>query len=68
MSKDAKRAEKIAAWAKDDLVEAREWAKNGATPEEKRQARRMAKMAKKRHSRANRRAGRAICRDWDDAA
>jgi hypothetical protein len=68
MSKDEQRAKKIAAWAKEDLVEAREWAKNSATPEEQRQARRMAKLAKRRHAKANRRAGRAQCRDWDDAA
>lgn len=67
MSKDAAQAEKIAEWAKDDLVEAREFAKN-ATPEQAAVARRMAREAKRRHSRAKRRAGRAICRDWEDAA
>jgi hypothetical protein len=65
MSKDAQRARKIAEWAKDDLVEAREFAEN-ATPEQKRLARQMARQAKRRHSRANRRAARALCRDWSE--
>lgn len=64
MSKDAKIAEKIAEWSKNDLVSAREFAKN-ATPEQKRIARQMAREAKRRHSRANRRAARAFCRDGD---
>lgn len=67
MSKDAAQAKKIAEWAKGDLVEAREFAKN-ATPEQAKLARQMARDAKRRHSRAHRRAGRAICRDWEDAA
>lgn len=64
MSKDAKIANKIAEWSKTDLIEAREFAQN-ATPEQKRIARRMAREAKRRHARANRRIGRALCRDWD---
>lgn len=65
MSKDAQRAKKIAEWSKSDLVDAREFAKS-ATPEQKRLARQMARDAKRRHARANRRAGRALCRDWAD--
>ena len=65
MSKDAKIATKIAEWSKSDLEEAREFAKS-ATPEERRMARRTAREAKRRHSKANRRVGRVLCRDWQD--
>lgn len=67
MTKDARIAAKLAEWAKNDLVEAREFAKN-ATPEQQRIARRMAREAKRRHAKANRRVGKALCRDWEDDA
>lgn len=65
MSKDAKIAEKVAKWAEGDLVEAREFTKS-AGPENQRLARQMARAAKRRRSKANRRAGRAFCRDYED--
>jgi len=65
MSRAEQRAAKIAEWAKDDLAEARAFARN-ATFEQQHIARQMARDAKKRHAKAHRRIGRAICREWDD--
>lgn len=67
MSKDAKIAKKIAQWSEKDLIDAREFGKN-ATPEQKAQARKMAREAKRRYAKANRRVGKALCRDYDHAA
>jgi hypothetical protein len=64
MSKDARIAEKVAKWAEGDLVEAREFAKS-AGPENQKLARQMARDAKRRRAKANRRAGRAFCREYD---
>lgn len=63
MNKDVKTAKKIAEWSKLELVVAREFAKN-APQEQRAQARQMAREAKRRHSKANRRASRALCRDY----
>jgi len=62
MSKDTRIAEKIAKWAEGELEDAREFAK--ANPEQQQLARQMARDAKRRHAKANRRAGRALCREF----
>jgi len=59
----ARQAEKIAEWSKKDLVHAKEWAETGSTPNAKREARIMARAAKRRRARAQRRAARALCDD-----
>lgn len=64
MNRNARQAEKIARWAEGDLREAREFAK-AATFEQQKEARLMARMAKRRRAKANRRAGRAICQDYE---
>jgi hypothetical protein len=64
MNRNAQQALKIARWAKGDLRDAREFAKS-ASAEEHQEAREMARAAKKRHTRARRRVGRAICQDYE---
>jgi hypothetical protein len=67
MSRDTRSSEKLVKWAEADLAAAREVAKDAdASAEQKRIARQLARDAKKRHSRANRRAGKAFCRDYDE--
>lgn len=66
MSKDELQASKIAKWAEEDLVVAREFAKD-ATPEQAAQARQMARDAKKRRTRASRRAGKAHIREFESS-
>ena len=65
MSRDTRSSEKLVKWAEADLAAARELAKD-ASPEQQRIARQLARDAKKRHARANRRAGKALCRDYDE--
>jgi hypothetical protein len=62
----ARQSKKIAEWSKKDLEFAKEWARTGSTPKAKREARRMARAAKRRRSKSNRRAARADCGDWRD--
>lgn len=64
VEKAIEQAEEAAYWAKKDLVDAREFAK-ASGPEEQRLARQMARTAKRRHSKANRKAGRMICRSYE---
>lgn len=66
MTNRARQAEKIAEWSKKDLVAARDLAKNGTTPNAKREGRRLARAAKQRRARSARRAAKAACGDWKD--
>jgi len=59
-----RQAEKIAEWSKKDLIYARYWAKLGH-PKAKKEGREMARAAKRRRTRAGRRAKRAFCKDWE---
>jgi hypothetical protein len=58
MSKDAQIAKKIVEWSKGELETAREFAKN-ADPEQRALARQLARDAKRRYSKSNRRAAKA---------
>ena len=60
-----RQAQKASQWAEKDLVQAKEWAQNGSTPTAKREGRRLARAAKRRKSKANRRAVRAQLREFE---
>lgn len=64
MNRDAEIAKKAAESAEIALKQAREMAKV-CDPKQKALAREMARAAKRRHSKANRRASRLICRDYE---
>jgi len=60
----SRQAAKSSRWAEKDLVHAREWASSkldNSGPE----AREMARLAKRRKRKAERRAAKAICENWD---
>jgi len=64
MTRSSRQAEKASRWAEKDLVRARQWASSqmdNSGPE----AREMARQAKRRKRKAERRAARAFCENWE---
>jgi len=64
-NKDVRQAEATARAAQQDLVDAKAFAYKGL-PEAERIARKMARSAKRRRSKADRRAARRFCRSYED--
>ena len=65
MTRDIRQAEHASRMAADDLVDAKAYARK-ALPEAKRKARGLARIAKQRRVRANRRLGKMLCNDYED--
>ncbi len=63
MSNTARKAERSSRWAEKDLIEGKNWAKRRATPNAKREGRRMVRDAKRRRAKAERRIARAECEE-----
>ena len=64
MSNRQHQAEKSSQWAEKDLTQAHEWTKHG-DPKQKREARQMARLAKRRKRKAERRAAKGVCDIWE---